>query len=132
VTEELAGLVAMERTTASEDLHDEINKVLQQLNIPVKKLVGVVTDGAPFMAGKISGLSMLITKDVKNTRPQFVVYHCSIHEENLCAKSVKTANAVIIFAKLNNKDWTIPNLDSFRGIWILRMQIYSTIQKYGG
>jgi hypothetical protein len=35
VTEELAGLVAMERTTASEDLHDEINKVLQQLNIPV-------------------------------------------------------------------------------------------------
>jgi hypothetical protein len=26
VSEELAGLVAMERTTASEDLHDEINK----------------------------------------------------------------------------------------------------------
>jgi hypothetical protein len=29
VTEELAGLMAMEWTTASEDLHDEIKNVLQ-------------------------------------------------------------------------------------------------------
>jgi hypothetical protein len=49
------------------DLHDEIKKVLQKLNIPIQKLVGVVTDEAPSIAGKNSGLSSLITKDVKNT-----------------------------------------------------------------
>jgi hypothetical protein len=45
VTEELAGLMAMKGMTTSEDLHDEIEKVLQKLNIPIQKLVGVVTDG---------------------------------------------------------------------------------------
>jgi hypothetical protein len=59
--------MAIERTTTSEDLHDEIKKVLQKLNTPIQKLFGVVTDGAPSMAGKNSGLSSLITKDVKNT-----------------------------------------------------------------
>jgi hypothetical protein len=38
-----------------------------ELNIPVQKLFGVVTDGAPSMAGKNSGLSLLITKEAKNT-----------------------------------------------------------------
>jgi hypothetical protein len=57
----------MKRTTTSEDLHDEIKKELQKLNIPVQKLFGVVTDGAPSMAGKNSGLSSLVIKDVKNT-----------------------------------------------------------------
>jgi hypothetical protein len=47
------------------DLHDEIKKVLQMLNIPVQKLVSVVTDGAPSRAGKNCGLSSLVTKDVK-------------------------------------------------------------------
>jgi hypothetical protein len=57
----------MKRTTTSEDLHDEIKKVLQKLNMPIQKLVGAVTDGAPSMVGKNIGLSSLITKDVKNT-----------------------------------------------------------------
>jgi hypothetical protein len=39
------------------DLHDEIKKVLLKLNIPIRKLFGFVTDGAPSMAGKNSGLS---------------------------------------------------------------------------
>jgi hypothetical protein len=39
VTEELAGLMAVKGTTTSKDLHGEIKKVLQKLNIPVQKLV---------------------------------------------------------------------------------------------
>jgi hypothetical protein len=59
--------MAMKRMTTSEDLHDEIKKVLQKLNIPIQKLVGVVTDGASSMARKNSGLFSLITTEVKNT-----------------------------------------------------------------
>jgi hypothetical protein len=65
-TEELAGLMGMKGTTAAEDLHDEIKKVLPKLNVPLRKLIGVVIDGVPFIAGKNSGLSLLITKNVKN------------------------------------------------------------------
>jgi hypothetical protein len=80
------------------DFHDEIKKVLLKLNIPIQKLVGVVTDGAPSKAGKNIGLSSLITKDVKNT----FAYHCLIHQENLCAKSVKITNVFTVVAKLIN------------------------------
>jgi hypothetical protein len=57
------------------DLHDEIKKVLLKLNIPIQKLFGVVTDATPSKAGKNSGLSSLITKDVKNTtgRDLFII-----------------------------------------------------------
>jgi hypothetical protein len=65
VAEELYGLMAVKGTTTGEGLHDEIKKVLQKLNIPVQKLVVVVTDGAPSMAGKNSGLFLLIIKDMK-------------------------------------------------------------------
>jgi hypothetical protein len=44
------------------DLHDEIKKVLQKLNIPIQKLVGIVTDGAPSIAGKNSGCLRLLPK----------------------------------------------------------------------
>jgi hypothetical protein len=85
------------------DLHDEIKKVLQKLNIPIQKLFEVVTDGAPSMAGKNGGLPSLITKDVKNTTGRdLFAYHCLIHQENLCAKSVKMTNVVTVVAKLVN------------------------------
>jgi hypothetical protein len=73
------------------------------LNIPIYKLVGVVTDGAPSMAEKNSGLSSLIMKDMKNTTCRdLFVHHCLIHQENLCAKFVKMTNAVTVVAKLVN------------------------------
>jgi hypothetical protein len=93
--------MAMKGTTTSKDLHDKIKKVLQKLNIPIQKVAGVVTDGAPSIAGKNSGLSSLVTKDVKNTTGHdLFLNHCLIHQENLCAKSVKITNAVTVVAKL--------------------------------
>jgi hypothetical protein len=81
-------------------LQDASKKVLQKLNIPIQKLAGIAMDGAPSMAGKNSGLSMLIMKDVKNTTGcNLSVYHCLIHEENLHVKSIKVVADV---AKLVN------------------------------
>jgi hypothetical protein len=39
--------------------------VLQNLNIPIQKLVGVVRDGALFIVKMNSGFSLLIMKAVK-------------------------------------------------------------------
>jgi hypothetical protein len=46
-TEELAGLMGMKGRTATENLHDEIKKVLPRLNVPLCKLVGVVRKRYP-------------------------------------------------------------------------------------
>jgi hypothetical protein len=71
-------------------------------SIPIQKLVGVVTDGTPSVAGKNSGLSSLVTEDVKNTTGRdLFVYHCLIHQENVSAKSVKVTNVTVV-AKLVN------------------------------
>jgi hypothetical protein len=43
--------------TSSEDLLNEIKKVLQKLNIQIQKLYGVVKNGASSVARKNSGLS---------------------------------------------------------------------------
>jgi hypothetical protein len=55
-------------------------------------------DGASCMAGKDSGLSMLITKYSR----LWFVYHCLKHQENLCTKYIKRTNVVAIFAKYIN------------------------------
>jgi hypothetical protein len=87
--------MAMKRITKSEDFQDEIKKVLQKLNIPVEKLIGVIMDGASSIAKKNSGLSSHIINDVENTEGcNLFVYHCLIHPENLCATSIKRLNVV--------------------------------------
>ena len=50
------------------------------------KLRGLTTDGAPSMTGKNNGFSnkLLEALDLKST--DVVVYHCIIHQENLCCK----------------------------------------------
>ena len=48
------------------------------------KLRGLTTDGAPAMTGKNNGFSTKLIEalDVK----EVVIYHCIIHQENLCSK----------------------------------------------
>jgi hypothetical protein len=61
-------------------------------------VVGVEMDGASCMAGKNSGLSMLIAKYIR----LWFVYHCLKHQGNLCTKSIKKTNVIAIFAKYIN------------------------------
>jgi hypothetical protein len=55
----------MKGAISSEDLHNKLKKLLQNLNTPVQKLVGVVTDGALSIVRMNSGFSLPITKAVK-------------------------------------------------------------------
>jgi hypothetical protein len=67
ITEELAAFMRMKGTTTGADLCEYAKKVLQSLHIPIQKLSGLVMDGAPSMTGRNSGISSLITNDMKNT-----------------------------------------------------------------
>uniref|UniRef100_A0A672IJ75 HAT C-terminal dimerisation domain-containing protein n=1 Tax=Salarias fasciatus TaxID=181472 RepID=A0A672IJ75_SALFA len=54
------------------------------ININLKKLVSVTTDGAPSMVGKEKGLIALLRND--SQMPNFFSYHCILHQEQLCSK----------------------------------------------
>ncbi|XP_047989846.1 general transcription factor II-I repeat domain-containing protein 2-like [Leguminivora glycinivorella] len=97
VTEEMAALVPMKGSTKGSDLYESFNAVINRYNL---NLAGITTDGAPAMVGKNEGLVALVKKS--NPDVPFVQYHCIIHQENLCAKSVNIKDVMSIVVKTVN------------------------------
>jgi hypothetical protein len=55
------------------------------------------------MVRRNSGEFMLISNDVKNTRNgDLIICHSSLHQENLCTKSLKVENVVTVVSRLVN------------------------------
>ena len=82
VTEELAAMVPMQGTTTGEDVSNEVLKVIEKLKLPIQKMAGCCTDGAPAMIGCRNGALALLEKKLNL---QFLKYHCIVHQESLCA-----------------------------------------------
>jgi hypothetical protein len=96
ITEELAALVPLKGTTKANDLMGGVTETLNPLGLKYTNLSGVTTDGTPAFAGKREGLVKLLQAEgAKAGNISVMQYHCLIHQENLCAKSL--------------------NLDSFEG-----------------
>ncbi|XP_072392541.1 general transcription factor II-I repeat domain-containing protein 2B-like [Diabrotica undecimpunctata] len=64
-------------------------------------MVGLTTDGAPAMMGCDKGLVALYRKD--ETFPQFLCYHCIIHQQALCGNFLKLNNVMKLVVKMVNK-----------------------------
>ena len=62
---------------------------VDDFKLPWSKVSGIVTDGAPAMAGEHRGLSKLICDKVSEQGGNAVKLHCIIHQQVLCAKCVK-------------------------------------------
>ncbi|XP_076646544.1 general transcription factor II-I repeat domain-containing protein 2-like [Halictus rubicundus] len=103
VTEEFAPLVPIVGTTTGDDIYRETKTVLNVLNIPMEKIVGISTDGARAMSSMNVGLSGLLSKDIKNlTGREIFISHCILHQENLGAKILKMSNVVPPIIKIVN------------------------------
>uniref|UniRef100_A0A8C1LT94 Uncharacterized protein n=1 Tax=Cyprinus carpio TaxID=7962 RepID=A0A8C1LT94_CYPCA len=91
-TEELLSLQAMHGTTKGKDLFEQVVLAMNKFELPFEKLSGLATDGAPAMLGPQKGLTALIKKEMSRLRldpSDLVVCHCIIHQESLCAHSLK-------------------------------------------
>lgn len=53
------------------------------------KVTGIITDGAPAMAGERTGLSTLICNKVSEEEGNAIKLHCIIHQQVLCAKHLR-------------------------------------------
>lgn len=92
ITEELLALQAMKDTTKGKDIFEEIVKVFNAFNLDWAKLNGVTTDGAPAMVGKNIGVVANIKTELSRRKideNQLLSFHCIIHQEDLCAKTIK-------------------------------------------
>ena len=85
--------------TRGEDLLQKLLQALGKFNLPLDKLCGVATDGAPAMVGKHKGVVSLLKKemDAREIRhDRLVSFHCIVHQQTLCAKSVKFDHVVSV------------------------------------
>ena len=99
IDENLLSLESMHETTRGEDLLQKLLQTLDKCNLPFDKLCGVVTDGAPAMVGKHKGMVSLLKKemDARGIKPdRLVSFHCIVHQQSFCAKSVKFDQVVSV------------------------------------
>jgi len=96
-SEELLSLQAMHGTTKGEDLFEQVVLAMNKFELQFDKLSGLATDGAPAMVGAQKGLTALVKKEMSRLSldpSELVVCHCIIHQENLCAQSLKLKNVM--------------------------------------
>ena len=87
--EELIKLMTLSEKTRGQDVIAELKKEFAQLGMDMQNIVSVTTDGAPSIIGKHVGLVQLPKQHLKRS---FVEFHCIIHQEAPCAKSLKIAS----------------------------------------
>ena len=91
ITEEMLGLQAMKDTTTGDGIFNVVKALMTKFNLQLQNLRGFSTNGAPAMVGSRAGVSSLIKKELASNvdMHDFTAFHCIIHQQNLCAKSVK-------------------------------------------
>ncbi|XP_072377981.1 general transcription factor II-I repeat domain-containing protein 2-like [Diabrotica undecimpunctata] len=99
--EELVKIIPLEGRTRGEDIFSSVQDYFISENIPLQKLVGITTDGAPAFTGVHNGFIALCRKD--DTFPNCLTYHCIVHQQALCGKFLNADNVVKVVVKLVNQ-----------------------------
>ncbi|KAJ8888910.1 hypothetical protein PR048_008404, partial [Dryococelus australis] len=102
-TEEFLSLHPIKVTTPVTDLFLSLMKVLDKFNLELTNLAGIATDGCPSMAERNKGVVALMG------------YHCILHQQILCAKTVSFENLIHLGLNLlTSTDPTTSNIDCFK------------------
>jgi hypothetical protein len=71
----------------------EVKKVSQNLDVTVEKLAWYRVDGVSSMADRNTVVSLLWTSD-------FVICHCLMHQENICAKAHSEVVVIVVWKRV--------------------------------
>ncbi|KAG7162491.1 Zinc finger BED domain-containing protein 5-like 10, partial [Homarus americanus] len=99
VFEELVSLESFHGKTRGSDIFDKVKSCLENLQLDSSKLITVCTDGAPSMIGKVAGTTTLLENFLN--RP-LLKYHCIIHQESLCGKTLNLQHVMLPVVKFPN------------------------------
>ena len=100
VMEELLGFESLQGTTKGTDLFEILKACVEKNNVDWKRLDSICTDGAPALTGRHVGCLSLLEKFLE--RP-LLKYHCIIHQEALCGKTMNMKHVMDIVLKCVNK-----------------------------
>ncbi|KAL0973590.1 hypothetical protein UPYG_G00206600 [Umbra pygmaea] len=109
VTEEFLELVPMMDTTTAEDIFGSVVAALDRVGVYWSRAVSLATDGAPSMVGKKAGKVATKFKDkvqALNGGDRFWTFHCILHQEALCCKSLKMDHVMEVVVRTVNFIWS--------------------------
>lgn len=104
VTEEFVSVVPMTDTTTANDVFVSLVGALDALEVDWGRAVSVATDGAPSMVGRKAGVVVKLREKVREANPDQVFwnFHCILHQEALCCKSLKMEHVMnVVIATVN-------------------------------
>ena len=104
VTEEFVSVVPMTDTTTANDVFVSLVGALDNLEVDWSRAVSVATDGAPSMIGRKAGVVVKLREKVNAANPEQVFwnFHCILHQEALCCKSLKMDHVMrVVFNTVN-------------------------------
>ena len=96
--EELLALLPMKEKTRGEDMFLSFKNFIEKTQLLVYKLVSITTDGAPAMIGHLNGFIAKCRQD--DAFPDFLNYHCIIHQQALCAKMLNMKEIMDVATKI--------------------------------
>lgn len=96
--EELLTILPMKEHTRGEDIFQSFKNFIKKTQLPVYKMVSITTDGAPAMVGRSNGFIAKCRED--NAFPDFLNYHCIIHQQALCAKMLNMKEIMDVTTKI--------------------------------
>ncbi|XP_072124401.1 E3 SUMO-protein ligase NSE2 isoform X1 [Mobula birostris] len=104
VTEEFVEMVPMTNTTMANDVFSSLVKALDRVGVDWSHAVSMATDGAPSVVRKKAGVVVKLGETVQTGNPEqeFRNFHCIIHQEALCSRTLKMDNVMDVVIKTVN------------------------------
>lgn len=94
----------MTDTTTAEDIFRSVVGALDRVGVDWSRAVSLATDGAPSMIGKKAGVVTKFREKVQaaNRGGDFWTFHCILHQEALCCKSLKMDHVMEVVVRTVN------------------------------
>ena len=96
--EELLTILPLKEHTRGEDIFKSF-KNFEKTQFPVCKLMSITTNGAAAMVGHSNGFIAKCRED--DEIPDFLNYHCIIHQQALCAKILNMKEIMDVVTKIS-------------------------------
>lgn len=95
-TEELLSLMPMKDTTTGADIFAVVLNAFEKFGMDLSTLCGIATDGARSMSGTGIGFVGRLKSALREKKisDDIVIFHCIIHQQNLCTKSLKFQHVI--------------------------------------
>jgi len=104
VMEEFLTVLNVHDQKTPQEIFHQLCDAIENAGLPVKRFVGITTDGAPSMTGRKKGLVALVKKKLEEEGvEEAIALHCIIHQQALCSKCLKFDNVMSVVVKCINQ-----------------------------